>query len=247
MVLNLRSRRPLLIQLLPLRLKPLLRRIFHEPLTQRINRPNHGKQPSIPNRIVLQPLHLTHTLPIIDRQLILQKPHHPRLKRVPRLFPDVVVQTSIEQLLSSQFAAKHKKVVRAMNADRLRKGQRGPVFRHETKRAKRTLQPRGGRGEDNISNAREPSCAAADGGAIEGEDEDFSVVDHGAEELLCWGGDKYMSWRGGRSAVQYKPRTKPTSTTGSETYRTRISAETSFSLQPRPSGCPARCAQLMLL
>ena len=37
---------------------------------------------------------------------------------------------------------------------------------------------------------RTPCCAAADGGAVEREDEDFFVVDHGAKEF---GGLTYVS------------------------------------------------------
>lgn len=59
----------------------------------------------------------------------------------------------------------------------LGEGESGTVFGDETETGEGDLEVAGAGGEDDVGNALEPDCTAAYARAVEGEDEDFAVVD----------------------------------------------------------------------
>ena len=165
----------LTLQQRPLLFKPLHRRILYEPLRKRIHRIDHRNHPLIPPRRILQPLHLHHTLPIINLQLLAQKPQHGLLK--PVLWENPIDQPPPLELLDRDLPPEHQEVVGAVHAHALRERDRGPVLGHQPQRAERCLQVCARGGQEDVGDALEPGGAAADAGAVEGEDDDFAVVD----------------------------------------------------------------------
>lgn len=64
-----------------------------------------------------------------------------------------------------------------MDAHVLGKGEGGTVFGDETETGEGDLEVAGAGGEDDVGDTLEPDCTATYARAVEGEDEDFTVVD----------------------------------------------------------------------
>ena len=153
--------------------------ILNKPLRQRVNRVIHRNHPRISQRRILQPFHLYHALPIIHRQLLLQELYHRIVE--PLLLEDSIHETRALHLLRCHRPPEHENVVGAVHAQALREDRGGPVLRYEAQGGERDLQVAVVGGEEDVGGTGEPGGAGTNGGAIKCEDEDFFVVDYGAE------------------------------------------------------------------
>lgn len=163
----------------PLHREPPQRRTVDKSLRKRIRRIVKSQEPLGPQRRVLQLLGQHHAPAIIDPQLLLQKGLDALVE--PGRRQDPIHQAPLLQLLRGEFPAKHEKVVGAVNPHALRKVAYRPVLGDEAERREGDLQEGRFHGEDDVCQPEKPGRSAADGRAVQGDDEHFLVLYYRAD------------------------------------------------------------------